>query len=120
MTPKMKLCAIALLGTTALGVAALPIDDFLKMGVSGGCLTLCFWMIAKTLPSIVKTFAESLEKITRDLRTLHIETVKDLRETHTSSTDRLCDQMERVESAIAESSKEQLSVLRQFVTQGHK
>lgn len=47
-------------GTAAVAVTESPLNEWLKLGVSGGCLLLVWWLIAKTIPYISDKHKEGM------------------------------------------------------------
>lgn len=104
----MKGLAIVGFGATAIAAVELPIDDFAKLGVAGCCLSIVWWIVARTLPQMQESHQQSLATVTAAYR----ETVAEMRDTHTETTDRLCTHLDRVESAIVEAAKSEMALLR--------
>ena len=107
-----------------LAVADLPLDDFAKLGATGCLCILLIWLIAKTIPGLVASHNESL----KDLAAVHTSTIKDLVTSANSSINviKLASDanatevragFSRVESAFKEVGDQQVTLLRELVSQ---
>jgi len=77
------LCAlVVLLGSAGIAATELPIGEWSKLGVSGMCLFLVWWLIAKTLPQRDATHAASMKELGGK--------IDDLRVSHERGVERQC------------------------------
>jgi hypothetical protein len=120
----MKGVLVVVLGATALGATELPIDDISKLGVAGACLALVWWMMARTLPEVVKSHNDNLNNLTgayrqsvSDLRELHSATTESMVELHRETTTKLSDHLGKVETAIKEAAASEADLLKRLILQ---
>lgn len=101
----MKTLIVTIFGGGAMLATALPIDDLAKLGVSGGCLFVLWWTIAKTMPDVAKRQSEALANITS---------------VHGETTDKLCAHLDKVEAAIHQAAQSESQLLRQLIADSRK
>src|SRR3990172_6611243 len=118
----MKGFCIAALGATAIAAMELPIDDIAKLGVSGSCLLLVWWMVARTLPGMSAIQTEALKNLTdayrlsvADLRSLHHETTQRIVDSQVEATNVLGTHLDGVKDMIAEAAKGEAALLRELI-----
>jgi hypothetical protein len=112
---ELRALAIVVIGSVALGVTELPIDDIAKLGVSGSCLLLVWWLVAKSIPTIIDTHTKSLDNLTMAYR----QSVADLRELHKETSDTLVQHLDGVRSAITQAAQSEAALLRELIKDKH-
>jgi hypothetical protein len=96
---------IVCLYAVAFGATELPIHELPKYGVAATCLALVFWLVAKTIPSLIHA------------QSTHIKQLTDAQE---QATNRLVEHLDGVKAAITHAAQNEAALLRQLIQDKHK